>query len=451
MTLRSLRVVTFSFLVCALTSCGGSAPENADDDVGSVASGGEAAPSLEALATSAVSDDRELAARAIASLRAAGPRGHAALMSTHAAAIDVLRDTPPITPDAASERLRHAIDVVSGQRDGHASGLYWHTDLAAAEAEARASGRPILSLRLLGRLDEEMSCANSRYFRLVLYPNRVVSSYLRDHYVLHWSSERPVPRVTIDMGDGRRLERTLTGNSIHYVLDADGRVLDALPGLYAPRSMLAFLEASSELHGALTGDLGAGEASVASAQSLALRRTDVAFRTARQAFPAIPDRGQPSGVIGVPSAIQAMPLTVSKLAVEGNMLDAVRAPGTDPIDRGTVDWVRVGLDAYGIDAAAIFDETSRALLRLKTGRDEAASNDVVLALSRTIVGDTARNEATFRLSVLEWLSTRLRGEPRPTLEAFNERVYSELFLTPASDPWLGLADPTVWDAIERLH
>ena len=31
-----------------------------------------------------------------------------------------------------------------------------------------------------------------------------------------------MPTVTIDFGDGRKLERTLTGNSIHYILDFAG-------------------------------------------------------------------------------------------------------------------------------------------------------------------------------------------------------------------------------------
>ena len=72
---------------------------------------------------------------------------------------------------------------------------------------------------MLGRLDEDLSCANSRLFRATLYANQDVSAFLREHFVLYWSSERPVPRVTIDYGDGRRLERTTTGNSAHYVLD----------------------------------------------------------------------------------------------------------------------------------------------------------------------------------------------------------------------------------------
>ena len=41
-----------------------------------------------------------------------------------------------------------------------------------------------------------------------------------------------MPIITIDMGDGREMVRTITGNSIHYVLDAKGRVVDGIPGLY---------------------------------------------------------------------------------------------------------------------------------------------------------------------------------------------------------------------------
>src|SRR5258706_16355473 len=130
------------------------------------------------------------------------------------------------------------LDAVCAQIDAHTSLLYWFTDLSAAIAEARRSGKPILSLRLLGRLDEELSCANSRFFRTTLYANEKVSGYLRDHFILHWQSVRPVPHITIDFGDGRRIERTITGNSIHYLLDANGEVVDALPGLYGPRAFL---------------------------------------------------------------------------------------------------------------------------------------------------------------------------------------------------------------------
>jgi hypothetical protein len=126
-----------------------------------------------------------------------------------------------------------ALDAICAQKDAHTSRLYWFTDLGAALAEARRTERPILSLRLLGRLDEELSCANSRFFRKLLYPDARINQTLRRDFVLHWQSLRPVPRVTIDFGDGRRVQRTLTGNSVHLVLDGRGRPVDALPGLMA--------------------------------------------------------------------------------------------------------------------------------------------------------------------------------------------------------------------------
>src|SRR5437762_6663593 len=140
-------------------------------------------------------------------------------------------------------RLSAALDAVSQQKDSYLSGLYWYTDFDQAKSAARATGKPILSLRLLGKLSEEYSCANSRFFRTILYSNSEVSKMLREKFILHWQSERPAPRITIDFGDGRKLERTLTGNSIHHILDSDGHPLDALPGLYGPAAFLRELTA----------------------------------------------------------------------------------------------------------------------------------------------------------------------------------------------------------------
>ena len=55
-----------------------------------------------------------------------------------------------------------------------------------------------------------------------------------------------MPRLSIDFGDGRRLEGTITGNSVHYVLDSRGRLVDALPGLYGPGLFLDRLQAAEE-------------------------------------------------------------------------------------------------------------------------------------------------------------------------------------------------------------
>lgn len=196
------------------------------------------AAELPALAAAALDGD----GAAIQNLRAAGPPGLEALFDAGKDRITALRQNQCRLEAPENDKLRAALDGVARQRDAFASGLYWFTDIEAAKAEARKTSRPILSLRLLGNLDDEFSCANSRFFRTALYANRTVSALLRRGYVLHWKSVRPVPVLTIDMGDGRRIKRTITGNSIHYVLNADGHVLDALPGNYGPAAFIAALQ-----------------------------------------------------------------------------------------------------------------------------------------------------------------------------------------------------------------
>ena len=142
---------------------------------------------------------------------------------------------------SAAERIEQLNRAGNAFYNGEAR-LFWFTDLNAARAQAKREGKPILSLRLLGNLSDEYSCANSRLFRVLLYPNTQINRRLRDNFVLHWSSERPVPVATIDMGDGRVIKRTLTGNSAHYLLSADGQPLDVLAGLYAPAEFEKWLK-----------------------------------------------------------------------------------------------------------------------------------------------------------------------------------------------------------------
>ena len=135
--------------------------------------------------------------KAIATLRARGPAGLKSLLDACGPAVD--------TTTAA------AIDAVAAQKDAFASKLYWYTDFDQAKAAAAREGKPILSLRLLGRLDQELSCANSRFFRTLLYPDPAVRKLLHDKFILHWESVRPVPTMTIDLGDGRVVKQPISG------------------------------------------------------------------------------------------------------------------------------------------------------------------------------------------------------------------------------------------------
>ncbi len=203
---------------------------------------------LAKLVADAVSEDSAVADPAIHTLRTMGPAGLEKFIELHQAEIDAAHNSPSTSKnDPNWLRIKAALDQISGQRDCHASKLYWYTDFDAAKAAAKQSGKPILSLRMLGNLTDEFSCANSRFFRSTLYSNDEISQLLRDKFILHWKSVRPVPKVTIDFGDGRKLERTLTGNSIHYVLDSDGNVIDAIPGLYGPQAFLRILKEDEDV------------------------------------------------------------------------------------------------------------------------------------------------------------------------------------------------------------
>jgi len=369
---------------------------------------------------------------AIARLRARGPVGLEALLEAHAEGVAALRRGEL----DGNEALRHAIDAVGAQRDGHASGLYWYTDLDRAKAAASASHKPILSLRLLGRLDEELSCANSRFFRLMLYPDPRVRRLLQERFVLHWSTERPVPVVTVDMGDGRRLQRTLTGNSVHYVLDAAGRPLDAIPGLYSPRGFARALQQAEATWRACNEDGDLDEclrrehaaALAASERRLDGMRTPAAPPIAQLLATASPPPAAPQ-----PSAFDAMPMAITKSGVE---LGALRA--IDP-SQGAAQPVDAYAPVFALPEVR-FDDATRTLFRMKSGDDDDTRLDAMRSL---VALDELQNEIRHRRAIHERLQTA------PDFEALNAWVYTALFRAPRQDPWLGLRAPGLFDGIEH--
>lgn len=70
----------------------------------------------------------------------------------------------------------------------------------------------------------------------MLFSNDQVAGAINEQFEPAWQSLRPVPRVTIDFGNGTVVKRTLHGNVATYVCTADGKVRDILPGIYEPRT-----------------------------------------------------------------------------------------------------------------------------------------------------------------------------------------------------------------------
>ena len=65
---------------------------------------------------------------------------------------------------------------------------------------------------------------------------------------------------------------------------------------------------------------------------------------------------------------------------------------------------------------------------------------------RAIAEDTARNKYTFETTIHQWF---VAGTITKDLHALNEKVYSELFLTPSTDPWLGLFPADSYSGLEN--
>ena len=373
----------------------------------------------------AVSSDSKISTPAIAELRAAGQPGVDAMLAAH----------ERVAGDPASEaRFRAALDRVCRQADCVFSGLYWYTDVEEAKAEAQATHRPILSLRLLGDLGMEMSCANSRYFRTVLYPNREIASYLRDHFVLYWTSERPVPTVTIDFGDGRVLHRTITGNSIHYLLDETGRPLDALPGLYAPKAFLAQLREMTWLYDqwshapAIDREERLRTYHAMRIRSAAETKADAAVRRARLQQPAY--------------AWETSALAISKSGGEEAMFGKISF-GMNSIVRSAKSIAELVMP--GDDFSAI-DDNALALIREKRAplRESPESfARVIESFRRSLTADTLQNEYVLRPQIHRMFF----DAPRPQFASLNARIYAEVFRTPAEDPWLGLRSDQTFTAL----
>jgi hypothetical protein len=419
--------------------------------------------SSEALARKAISEDSAESTAAIFALRSRGAAGLEAFLDSHAAELKIHQlnlDRPVPQNTDGWRRLGAALDAICQQRDCLASRLYWNTDIEEAKRAAKASGKPILSLRLLGRLDEELSCANSRLFRITLYANAEVSRFLRERFILHWQSVRPVPKVTIDFGDGRKLERTLTGNSIHYILDAEGRAVDGLPGLYGPQAFLR------ELARAEQAEAICRAARTDEVRSTLLRRyhmarvrentAEWASDIARLKISSPMSRDVPKPVVeksNLPTAEVAIRAAITKMIViERPVLRGI-SPEPKMLDPKAEDaaWARIG-ELHAEDAR--LDAASKALMRSKNASLYGAANDSAIdaleraarSLERAIAEDTARNEYIFHAKIHEWFAA---GDMTTDVDKLNEKIYAELFLTPGSDPWLGLFPRDSYTAIEN--
>ncbi len=395
----------------------------------------------EELAQQAISGDSAASVEAIKNLRALGKDGLDALFQTYSAEIAKFSASGEATGDW--KRIAFALDSVAAQKDVYASNLFWFTDLEEAKKQAVKSNKPILSLRLLGNLNEEFSCANSRFFRALLYSNKEVSKYLRENYVLHWKSVRPAPKVTIDFGDGRKIERTLTGNSIHYILDENGEIIDALPGLYSPSGFLKYLTTGFEANKTID-TVPRDQKTLAALRYRRAMFNDIIAKRNKSVAATKVTLTEPKDGNG---ALDAMPRAATKMTTERTILTGI----SDDFSRfepqiNLDDWKKLAKLYAG---ATKFDDASVSFIKRQNagnGLTDAQFTSLLSNLTNYVALDTTRNDFLFHTKLYEMLNGQ-RAE-RLELEDFNSLVYAELFKTPDSDKWLGLYNTDVYTALD---
>jgi hypothetical protein len=162
-----------------------------------------------------------------------------------------------------------------------------------------------------------------------------------------------------------------------------------------------------------------------------------------------------SGPAAPPPANVAAAVARPKADIERPLLAAALPLSTDPLKLEDDDaWQAIAaLHA----AEAKIDNTSRELIRSENPAAAVAGGlaitkrrvedplvKLVQSLESSIALDSVKNEYRFHRQIHQWLSA---AEYRPDVETLNERVYAELFLTPSSDPWLGLAPADIYTAL----
>jgi hypothetical protein len=282
-------------------------------------------------------------------------------------------------------------------------GVGWYVDFKDALAEAKKTGKPVLFLSMFGKLDEDMPCANARTMRATLFKDPEFKKLVSDEVIPAWEMVRAVPKVEIDLGDGKKIKRTVRGNAVIYLCNPDGKVVDAYPGVYTAEHFMPMVREAIQMSKKSQDEI-------------------LAWHEKNGKFPR--ERG----------------FTASKMAVESPALDLMGARAIEgaKIDEKTTDPKR----AKFLAAARRVEDLSLTPLR---------SNDIALVLTgqgitnRTpeeigreiLTRDSQRNITDMRGVIHLWLASE---KELPAPAAARDTVLETILKIPYKDPYFGLRD-----------
>lgn len=284
------------------------------------------------------------------------------------------------------------------------NGIGWHNSFPDALQEARQTGKPILLLSMFGRIDEDMPCANARTLRATLFKDPGFKKLVGDEVVPAWEMVRAVPKIEIDLGDGKKIHRTVRGNAVMYLCNSEGKVIDAYPGVYTAEDFLPMVrESIREL----------GKASLADVTAYHKARGGMPRRTA---------------------------ITTGKMMLESPTLNLIGAPPiagaataeTTP-DPARALFLRA---ARQLSDASLTPMAAGEIVPLLTGAP-LGDRDPKEVAAQIMKNDSRANMERTRPVIHLWLASE---KELPTPAAARDTVLETILKIPYKDPYFGLKD-----------
>jgi hypothetical protein len=228
----------------------------------------------------------------------------------------------------------------------------------------------------------------------VTLSNPDVIKLLSTEVIPVWESVGSVPKITIEIGNGHKLERTLGGNILTYILSADGDIYDAYPGVYTPWDYINEIQ----------------------------KTLNFVKQTNKPSEIISWHRDQFSDVV----SYEQHRITFSKALVESPLLKALKVgPITDRTSNNNFHDISK-------DPATV-QELSAALLKYQS-RDPHQ-------IGRMAVEADSENNVKLMRPAVHALYSNL--ESLPKLPKFRDTIYKDLLHIPLNDPYLGLAEALV--------
>lgn len=285
--------------------------------------------------------------------------------------------------------------------------IAWFNQFEDAKKEAAKTKKPILLLSMFGEIDEQMPCANARTLRATLFKDPDFKKLVGLDVIPAWEMVRAVPKIEIDLGDGRKIKRTVRGNAVMYLCNADGKVVDAFPGIYTKSDFMPMIRESIEkVARATEGDV-------------------FAFH-----------KSQP---LIVPRSI---PLTTSKMMAESPTLNLIGAESFEGATPTTLKKEESKERRQFLAAArrvrdmSLIPANSEEVMFVTTGKNlsEVAQKD---RASMILAKDSERNTTMLRPVIHLWFNSM---KSLPTPGEAREAVLETILKIPYKDPYFGLKD-----------